>query len=320
MRLYTNIPTIKSPVHPITRTLSALLIAVSSLATAAPTTCPSHFVGGVAPDVLIPALNNRLYARCFDAYASAASGITKGGLWSAEHLTRENVQAAHHVPRVDDFHTDLSIPPADRAELSDYAGSRRIFLDRGHLSPSGDAFSPEAQDQSFLINGNVVPQNHQNNSNEWEHLESTARLMAERDGDIYIVTGPAFIGTGLRRIGSGVIVPSHLFKAVYSRSRGAGVYVTLNAPGYGYALLSVADFERFAGVDPFPALPPGVKAHVGNLYRPRLDGAYQEPHALSELAAIDAGTPEETAGTDDVSHSHYPYSAGRFTRSLMHGW
>ncbi|KVV07336.1 DNA/RNA non-specific endonuclease [Burkholderia ubonensis] len=278
------------------RVLLAALIVASASASAAPTTCPLHFVGGAAPDVLVPALQARAYDSCHQAYAAHASGLTKTGIWSAEHLTRDGVRAARRVARVDDFRADPAIPPADRAELRDYYGRG---YDRGHLTPSGDAPSAMAQEETFVLS-NMVPQSHQNNGNLWEWIEHATRILAERDGEAYAVTGPAFIGPSLKRIGAGVYVPTHMWKAVYSPARGAAVYVTLNAPGNGYSLLSVADFVRFAGIDPFPALPSSVKGSVASLPRPRHNHTSIDPVPLTELANEDAGASESSAarGTD----------------------
>ena len=273
--------------------LPAILFAIATSVQAAATTCPEHFYGGAAPDVLIAGLRARTYALCHTAYAAETSGVTKTGIWSAEHLTRDAVLAAHHVGRVDDFRADLSVPPRDRAELSDYRGNG-LNLDRGHLSPSGDAASAQAQDETFLMS-QMVPQSHENNSGLWEELEYMTRLMAQRDGEVYVVTGPAFVGTQLRQIGSGVYVPTHMWKAEYSPQRGAGVYVARNAPGYGYSVLSVAQFIQFGGIDPFPALAPAIKNVVGNMPRPRADGLYIEPVSLGGLAAADAGVAEQSA-------------------------
>jgi endonuclease G len=274
--------------------------------------CPEFFVNGAVPQVRVPALQSHLYAVCHLSYASAASGITKTGIWSAEHLTRASVSAARGLPRVNDFHADPSLPAAERAELSDYAGSGRLALDRGHLAPSGDAPSVQAQDETFLLS-NMSPQDHQDNAHLWEAIEHATRELALQDGEAYAVTGPVFADRGARRIGSGVYVPTHLWKAVYTPARGAQVYVALNAPGNGYAALSIAEFIRFGGVDPFPSLPESVKSHVAHLPRPRMDGNYLDPCPVASLSAADVGAQEETI-QGGRRHSALAGTTQRFVR------
>ena len=57
---------------------------------------------------------------CNDAYASLASGVTHGALWSAEHPTAASLAAASATPREGDFHSDDRLPFADQAQLADY--------------------------------------------------------------------------------------------------------------------------------------------------------------------------------------------------------
>ncbi|MBN3729512.1 DNA/RNA non-specific endonuclease [Burkholderia sp. Tr-20390] len=291
----------------------AVLLAASTAASAAPTTCAQHFVGGSAPDVYVPALQTRAHNTCHEAYASQASGLTKTGIWSAEHLTRNAVYAARNVPRFDDFRADSSIPDGDRAELSDYSGRG---YDRGHLTPAGDAATAQAKDETFLLS-NMVPQSHENNGNLWEWIEHATRILTQRDGDVYVVTGPAFIGPTLKRIGAGVYVPTHMWKAVFSPARGAAVYVTLNAPGNGYSMLSVDEFINFAGIDPFPAIPASTKHVVGSLLHPRHDRVDIIPVALTDLAAADATAAE----TSPKHNGGRQYSSLRsVTRTISRFW
>lgn len=40
------------------------------------------------------------------------SGVTRGPLWSAEHLVRANVEAARELVRRDSFHAEDALPRA----------------------------------------------------------------------------------------------------------------------------------------------------------------------------------------------------------------
>ena len=68
--------------------------------------CTAVFVGGQAPRLLNPRLAERTHLLCYRGYAVLASGVTRGALWSAEHLTAVAVTSARTTPRVDVFHPD----------------------------------------------------------------------------------------------------------------------------------------------------------------------------------------------------------------------
>ena len=72
---------------------------VPHLAAAQPASCPWFSPGGRLPALLNPKLEQRVTVLCNDSYAAAASGVTHGALWSAEHLTAADVAAARDTPR-----------------------------------------------------------------------------------------------------------------------------------------------------------------------------------------------------------------------------
>ena len=107
----------------------ALLAAVVSLSAWA-TGCPQHYAGGRPPVITKAALKPRTQELCFREFALMHSGVSRGPLWSAEHLLRGEVDAARQLVRKDSFHPEARLPAADRAELADYA---RSGFDRGHM-------------------------------------------------------------------------------------------------------------------------------------------------------------------------------------------
>jgi len=222
---------------------------------AAPTACPQHFYAGQPPEVL----NTRLLAGtrtlCFRAFAVLHSATTRTVLYSAEHLTRDTIAAARGLPRDSEFHPEPALPDGERAELQDYA---RSGFDRGHMAPSGDMPDEDAQQESFSL-ANMVPQAPKLNRGIWEGIESAVRKLAEREGDIYVVTGPIFQGAELQRIGN-VVVPSHTFKAVMSVRRGlAAAYVAKNVDSAPWAVINMAQLADLTGLNVFPALPAGAR-------------------------------------------------------------
>jgi endonuclease G, mitochondrial len=222
---------------------------------AAATRCPEHFTGGVAPTVTNPKLKSRTQEVCYQAYAVLHSGISRTPLYSAEHLTRSNVEAAQTLKRKDSFHPEPALPAEDRAELSDYARSN---YDRGHMSPNGDMPDRFAQTQSYSL-ANMVPQVHANNAGIWQGIEGAARQLTLSEGEIYVVSGPAFIGNDLQRIGN-VLVPTHFWKVLYSPAQQqAGAYLVTNDASRSYSTVTVSNLEKMVGISLLPAVPREVR-------------------------------------------------------------
>ncbi len=235
---------------------AAALLLQACAAHAAPTACPEHFAAGQAPDLVNRRLAPGTHALCFQAFAVLHSALTRTPLYSAEHLTADRIEAARATPRSGDFHPDPDLPPGERAELSDYA---RSGFDRGHLAPSGDMPDPEAQQESFTL-ANMVPQAPKLNRGVWEGIESAVRTLAQRRGELYVVTGPIFKGGELATVGH-VVVPTYVFKAVLDpQSRSAAAYVAENTDAAAWTAISIAQLTRLTGINVFPALPPGGRA------------------------------------------------------------
>ncbi len=245
--------------------VAAILLAFPWSAAAQPAACPQFSPGGHLPVLLNPKLEQRATVLCNDGYAVAASGVTHGTLWSAEHLTAADLAAARDTPRAGAFHPDSRLPYDDQAQLGDY---RRSGYDRGHMTPSGDMPNAAAQAQSFSL-ANVVPQTAALNRGVWEGVETAVRDLAVRVGDVFVVTGPAFLGSELQAIGTGVLVPTSTWKAVYDpHAGGTGVYVCQNTAQPRCAVVSVAALISVVGIDPFPGLPAGIKATAMTLPEP----------------------------------------------------
>ena len=233
---------------------------------AAPTACPQHFVAGLAPDLTRQSLTAKTRPLCYDGYALLHSGISRTPLWTAERLTAERLAAARGLKRKNRFHADPNLPADERAELEDYKGSG---FDRGHMAPSGDMPTPAAQEESFSL-ANMIPQSPKMNQLIWEWIESGIRDLAERQGELYVVTGPVFQGQSLQRINGRVLVPSHAFKAVYDpQRRQAAAYLVENVTTKAHRVLSIAELEQLTGVAVFPGLPDAIKVVAMPLPKPR---------------------------------------------------
>ena len=245
--------------------LGLFAILAPTSAWAAPSACPEHFYAGQEPDLYNPKLAVGARDLCFIAFAVQHSGQTRTPLWSAEHLTRDAVEAARGLPREGVFHAEPALPAAEAADLGDY---RRSGYDRGHMSPNGDMPTAEAQQQSFSL-ANMVPQAPALNRQLWERIESGVRTWAVRAGELYVVTGPVFQGADLQALHGRVLVPTLIYKAVYDPGwNRAGVYLVRNADDSDYAAISVDQLTRLTGIDIFPGIPADVKARVTTLPAP----------------------------------------------------
>ena len=94
-----------------------------------------------------------------------------------------------------------------------------------------------------------------------------------KSGELYVVSGPIFQGATLKRLRGRVLVPTHIFKAVYDPKRNqAAAYLVENADGDQWRTVSISELQQITGIDPFPGLAPSVKDHAMALPEPRLPG------------------------------------------------
>jgi len=212
--------------------------------------CPAHYVDGRLPEFRNDKLSRATTELCYGVFGVMHSGITRTPLWSAEHLTADNIAAAQHLSRENSFHPELQLPSSQRAELADYA---RSGFDRGHMAPNGDMPDRVSQHESFTL-ANMVPQDSDNNRHVWAGIEGAVRKLAKKEGDLYVITGPAFMGGNLQKVGN-VLVPTHLYKLVYSPRQQAGAaFFIENRATADYETLSIAELESRVGINLLPSL------------------------------------------------------------------
>ena len=121
------------------------------------------------------------------------------------------------------------------------------------MAPNGDMPDRASQRDSFSL-ANIVPQDGENNRNVWAAIEGEVRKMAKKEGDLYVITGPAFLGSNLRQVGK-VLVPSHLYKLVYSPRQKAGAAWFIENQGDAKPnVIPINELERIIGINLLPAL------------------------------------------------------------------
>ena len=218
------------------------------------TGCSDSYVDGVSPKLTNTKLEAKTQVICFADYAVLHSGVTKTPLWAAEHLVKRGL--AKDIKRDDDFHTELSLPRDQRAELADYVGSG---YDRGHLAPAADMTTDKAMRESFSL-ANMTPQLPAHNRGLWSSLEKKTRDLAMKRGELYVVSGAIFTGSSIKRINKRVFVPTSYFKAVYDPKTGeSGAYLVPHDDSKDYETVSIDELVKVAGIDPFPEIPVSSK-------------------------------------------------------------
>jgi endonuclease G, mitochondrial len=221
-----------------------------------------EFPGGIPPKILNAKLAENVHDISNADYAVTYSGVSRTPLVSSEHITKESIeQAANTGRRTNDFRADLRLPADERSELSDYKGF--IHIDRGHMAPHGDMSTRAAGSESFLLS-NMVPQAANQNEGVWERIESGVRAAtgagnpSDAGRDIYVATGPAFIGNELQSLNGRVLIPTDTWKAIYiPEENKMGVYWVPNkntvTPG-DIETISVNELQRRIGIDVFPSV------------------------------------------------------------------
>lgn len=212
--------------------------------------CPDHYLDGRAPEIRNQNLAAATRELCYGVFGVMHSGKTRTPLWSAEHVRAGNLERAENVDRKSKFHAEKRLPRAERAELDDYA---RSGFDRGHLAPSANMPDRRTQTESFSL-ANMVPQDREHNRAIWAPIENAVRQMARKEGELYVITGPAFLSSSVSKVGN-VLVPSHLYKVVYSpRQRLAAAWFTENRAEAPINVVPVAELERIVGIELLPSL------------------------------------------------------------------
>ena len=203
----------------------------------------------------VPGLSGNLL--CRKGYLLSHDPARKTPVWVAEHLTRE--KAGKGVQRSDDFRADADLEQGKRAELSDYRSSG---YDRGHMAPAADmAWDEQAMSESFYLS-NMVPQVGVGmNRGIWMELEKKVRNWVQERGELYVYSGPIYLGSDTETIGANkVAVPGFLYKIVLDpRQKNTLALImpnrklrTEDLPNY---LVSVREVEKETGLRFFSALP-----------------------------------------------------------------
>lgn len=266
--------------------LTIALLGLSLSLSAASTQCNGIYFNNQAPDILNAKLTPKTRELCYSTFAIVHSGLSRTPLWSAEHLTKNDLRSKNE--RTNDFHPEDRIGADERAELSDYT---RSGFDRGHLSPAADMPTVQAEHECFTL-ANMIPQDSNNNRGIWSAIEGATRHLTNVRGELYVITGPVFMGNALKRIGGRILVPTKIYKAIYDPTSGKGAaYLVDNVPGNNYQVVSIAQIEQLSGISLFPKMSASTKQSPMALPEPRLhDGKSSTPQ--SALPRVEELNPQ----------------------------
>jgi endonuclease G, mitochondrial len=165
-------------------------------------------------------------------------------------------------------HFDVDPRTAARIRPEDYTGTG---FDRGHLAPNfgiARCYGPAAQQETFLMS-NMVPQRHALNAGMWRDLELREALnYAGRFREIWVITGPLFLGEE-RRLDAGVRIPDAFFKIEVDEHEGgirAQAFILKQDAAadekLAVFLTTVDEVERLSGLDFFGELEGTVESKL----------------------------------------------------------
>ena len=212
--------------------LALTLLASSMLAYAGLKDCPAF--EAALPTYTAKAGDQEL---CHLNYAVIHRCEVKAPVAVFEHLTPAAINGP--AKRKDNFHPDASVTPACSATLADYAIVGKTH-DRGHMAPAGNNTQSDAiMSESFNLS-NMVPQVANNNRGIWKQAETYERQWAAAPGtDFYVINGGIW-DQGYQKIGSGLGIPTRLYKIVYEKhSKKVTAWLMPNAA------LPVADLPKY---------------------------------------------------------------------------
>lgn len=219
-----------------TKYLIAALVAAFSFSAAAKSDCPGKFLNDNPPAIQYD------QEICFTQFSVLYSDKLKDPVISAQHLTADDVKGSLQLKRKDAFHSEPKVPKQFESTQKDYAKSG---YDMGHMTAAGDARNAQEQFETFSL-ANMTPQLPDLNRKAWRMMEEAVRKQVLAEGDAWVVTGMV---PGTKTIGSGVNVPSVIWKAVKAKS-GESVYVGDNTTGT-VIKLTIEQFKAKYNISPF---------------------------------------------------------------------
>jgi len=189
-------------------------------------------------------------------YTVGYSESQRNPLWVAYRIF--DVPKLHSGKRPTGFRIDYRTK--SQVAHDDYTHSG---YDRGHMAPNygiATRYGKYAQKETFLMT-NIIPQKPRVNRYLWNELEQrVARKYGRYFSEVWVITGPVF-QKPVRKLDSGVPVPSHYYKILADEHAGQlrtlAFLVEADLPPYARIrkhLVSIDQLEELTGLDFFPGL------------------------------------------------------------------
>jgi endonuclease G, mitochondrial len=184
--------------------------------------------------------------------------------WVAYRLT--GAEARSYRSRENNKFVPDPLVETGSAVTSDYT---RSGYDRGHLAPAGDFNINMRDKQETFYLSNVSPQEPEFNRNIWNNLEQKFREWAQRDDELFVVTGP-ILKAGLPTIGRSneIAVPEQYYKIALcltdTQPRMIGFIMNNEASTESLKtfVVSVDEIEKRTGIDFFARLPDDLERRL----------------------------------------------------------
>lgn len=212
----------------------------------------------------LPAYGDEEDIILYDGFTSSYNHVTLVPNWVAYELIAEELDGSYNT-KSSNFSRDPNVrnPQASREDYS-HSG-----WDRGHMAPKADMrWSERAYWQSHYF-PNICPQNHGNNSGDWNKLERKVRQWGRQYGRVWVVCGPLFEKGEYGTIGNAKVhVPDYFFKAllIYDGGHYSAVAYLMHNDGRRHKLqdyvCTVNELESRIGRDLFPTLNDSIEEAV----------------------------------------------------------
>lgn len=226
---------------------------------------------GLSELMEIPALTTGGRIVQHGAYVSSYNPDTRIPDWVAYELTAGETGGDASRQGME-FRMDPDLKGVRQAMREDYNGSGWT---KGHLMPAADAaFSNSTMAETFYFT-NICPQDETLNAGDWQYLEKKVRNLANRYGQVWVVTGPI---VGTNRYGTigdrDVVVPDSFYKALLIRKKNgsySAIAFVMDNDDERYFLkdcyMNINDLEELTGFDLFPGLDDKIEEKVESSVR-----------------------------------------------------
>ena len=182
--------------------------------------------------------------------------------WVAYELKKEHISRTHRKRPY--FIRDKKV----KTKSADYKNYKKSGYSKGHLCPAGDRkFSEKAFNETFLTS-NISPQKLDFNAGIWNRLEQKTRYWANKERQLYIITG-GILNDNLLTIGKEkVAVPKQFYKILldYSQPQIKAIAFLIphqesKEPLYKF-VVSIDKIETLTSIDFFPALSDDIENNL----------------------------------------------------------